>query len=331
MQGIQEWSIPAVRIKSLCWQGDTLVDWVAGGNVYYLDGTTKPRHVSYSYRFDEAMVSPSGTFAVIYEKLGTKGLVLKNGDITREINRSFYYAHAYEYPVTLFQLPNGQEMIAHCPESFCRLDIDDLETGKRLTHGLDRKCFGPFHSRLAVNRAGTLLLSAGWVWQPRDTVRLYDIRANLNHPNLLDEGEFVAEVSSAVFQNDEKLVLAHTEERYDEEEDTSKFAPGILAIYDIQEQRNLSQVTPEDIVGTVMPIGTNLIVGFYEHPKLINLATGKVLYHWREFNSGKQHSSILWTTEPIPPLALDTTNSRFAVADKSAIHVVQVDPAEFSQ
>jgi hypothetical protein len=146
LNGIQEWTISAQNVKSLCWQGDALVDWVAGGNFYFLDGTTRPRHVGYSYRFDAAVVSPSGTYAVIYEKLGTKGLILKNGNILREINRSFYYAHAYEYPITLFQLPDGREVIAHCREEFCRLDIDDLETGKPLTDSQERKCFGPFEA-----------------------------------------------------------------------------------------------------------------------------------------------------------------------------------------
>src|SRR5260221_381046 len=126
MDGIQEWEIEAQNVRSLCWQGDALIDWVDGGSAYYLDGTTKPSNVAFRYRFDAAVASPSGTFAVIYERRGTKGLVLKNGIAIREINRSFYYADAYEYPVALFRRSNGQEVIAHCPERFCRIDIDEL-------------------------------------------------------------------------------------------------------------------------------------------------------------------------------------------------------------
>lgn len=333
MNGFQEWTIPAQNVKSLCWQGDALVDWVAGGNRYYLDGTVKPRHVRYGYRFDTAVVSPSGTYAVIYEKLGTKGLVLKNGDILREINRSFYYANAYEYPVVLFQLPDGREVIAHCPDTYRRIEIDELETGKRLTDIPNRKPIDYFYSRLSTNQSQTHLMSAGWVWQPWDTVRLFDIEAVLENPTLLDSGTFLppilAEVSNAAFLNKDKLVLATSMEQYDQEEDTSQLLPTSLGIYDIHQNHILTQVTPEALVGTIMPLGSNRVVGFYEHPKLIDLATGKMLFQWIELNSGKQTSSIIWGIDPVPPLALDPANSRFAVADDKAIHVIQVNPDAF--
>jgi hypothetical protein len=54
-------------------------------------------------------MSPSGEFAVIYTRLGTKGLVLHRGKIIREINRSFYHADVYEYPIGLAALKNGRE------------------------------------------------------------------------------------------------------------------------------------------------------------------------------------------------------------------------------
>jgi hypothetical protein len=148
---------------------------------------------------------------------------------------------------------------------------------------------------------------------------------------LLDSGGFVAEVSGAAFQQNEKLVLADTIEHLIEEEefDTVQFLPGKLAIYDIGQMRSLSEVIPESTIGTVMPIGSRFVVGFYEHPKLIDLETGKLLYQWAELNSGTQYSSILWTTPPVPPLALDPANSRFALADDKAIHVIQIAPDAF--
>src|SRR5438093_13759071 len=98
-------------VRSLCWLGDRLVDWAGGGHQIGLDGEVYEEPVNYAYTFDAAIVSPSGRYAVIYTRLGTKGLLLDNGKIVREFNRSFYHANAYEYPVALFQLPDGREVI----------------------------------------------------------------------------------------------------------------------------------------------------------------------------------------------------------------------------
>ena len=101
-------TLPAQGVRSLCWEGETLVDWVAGGMRSGLDGSVTDRHVNHAYRFDAAQVSPSGRFAVIYERLGTKGLVLREGGILRELNRSYYQAGTYDYPLALFTLPNSE-------------------------------------------------------------------------------------------------------------------------------------------------------------------------------------------------------------------------------
>ena len=44
----------------------------------------------------------------------------------------------------------------------------------------------------------------------------------------------------------------------------------------------------------MMPVGTNFVVGFFGHPKLIEIATGKVLRSWPDLMSGDQKSSIIW-------------------------------------
>lgn len=328
MQGVQEWHIPAKDVKSLCWHGDTLFDWVGGGAAYELDGTFRPRQVVYSYRFDAAVMSPSGQFAVIYEKLGTKGLVLKNGRIIREIDRSFYHADAYEFPVTLFRLPDGRELIAHCPDDYDRIEIDDLQTGERVTDSDDRKPMDCFFSRLKTNQSGTLLLNSGWVWQPFDIVDLYEVDAVLKNPRLLDEAGFLSgelnaeEVNNAAFLKDDYLVVATLDEELD--------IPNALAIYDIPCRRFHSKIRINSPVGTILPVSLRLIVGFYEHPRLIDVQTGSVLHEWANLNTGKQNSSIIHHLDPIPPIALDPANARFAVADASAIHVVQIDAAAVS-
>jgi hypothetical protein len=330
MEDIQEWTINAKGVKSLAWQDGKLIDWAGGGIVYHLDGTIEPSHVGYAYRFDAAVVSPSGEFAVIYEKLGTKALVLKQGKILRELDRSFYYAHAYEYPVTLFRLPDGRELIAHCPEGYCRIDIDDLATGQRLTNTPTRKPFGPFFSRLAANLDGTLLLSAGWVWQPFNVMQVYELSAVLEDPHLLDTWgigpQTSDEVSSAAFSGKDRLIRTSSLETFDDETETTEWLPSTLTVYDFSEKRNLSTVQVDGPIGTVMPVGSSLVIGFYEHPRLIDVFSGKVIYRWPGLNSGKQTSSIIWGIDSVPPLALDPVNGRFAIADDNAIHIVEVSP-----
>src|SRR5262245_25979248 len=107
--------IRASNVKSLIWDGNDLVDWVAGGQRYRLSGETIRAYVNFAYAFDAAIASPSGDYVLIYSRLGTKGLLIRGGSIVREINRSFYCADVYEC-VAMLTIADGRELLAHCPE-----------------------------------------------------------------------------------------------------------------------------------------------------------------------------------------------------------------------
>ena len=124
--------------QSLNWLEGDLIDWVSGGAKYSINGDYQSSGVVFSYRFDAAVQSDNGVYAIIYEKLGTKGLLLKNGSILRELNRSFYHAGTYEYPIAFVKLPTGEYAIVHCPEEYCQVEIDLAENGERLTSTLSR-------------------------------------------------------------------------------------------------------------------------------------------------------------------------------------------------
>src|SRR5918993_3491560 len=106
---VQRFTIPIEQpVRSLCWDGDFLVDWAGGGIRYSLEGrSSRLRKIYYPYRFDRAVILPNTEYTILYEVLGTKGLVLKNGEQVREINRSYYFANAFEFPVTALLLPDG--------------------------------------------------------------------------------------------------------------------------------------------------------------------------------------------------------------------------------
>jgi hypothetical protein len=323
--------IKAPRVQSLVWSGNELIDWVSGGKRFRLDGSIVDRPVSYGYRFDAARQSPSDEYTVLYERLGTKGLVLHQGKIIREINRSFYCANAYEYPVAMGRLPNGREVIAHCPDEYNRIELEDLATGERLTQRDDRKPSDFFHSRLAFNGSNTLLLSAGWVWHPVDLVAVFEVADALTDPRTLDTSDVIvdlgSEVSSAAFLDDRRLVVATSEESFLDEEDfqdPKHLRPNSLAIWDFQKKQLVTRVKVAGPVGAMLPVDSRYVVGFYEYPKLIDLSTGAVAASLPDLKTGKQTSSIIHHLEPLPPLAIDPAHNRFAVASNDCIHVAAI-------
>jgi hypothetical protein len=86
----QQLSTPGPR--SLVWRGYRLVDWLGGLETYGLDGSKTRGRINWAYRFDTVVQSSDGRYTVLYERLGTKGLILRGETIVREIDRSFYCA-----------------------------------------------------------------------------------------------------------------------------------------------------------------------------------------------------------------------------------------------
>lgn len=334
----QQIIIPATNVRSLVWRGNVLVDWVAGGVVYALGGSATQPRVNYAYRFDTATASPSGRYAVIYERLGTKGIVLDNGTVLREINRSFYCSDVYEYPVALFVLADSREVMAHCPDEYCKIEIEEIGSGNRLTQR-DTEAEDFFHSRLAANAGGTRLLSAGWAWHPFDNVIVYDLTRVLAEPTLLDSNEHFnwrdssSEINSAAFLNDDSVMLASAPDADDfhDEPHESRMTPGKIGVYDLQRERYVSIAPVQGVVGTLMPVGAQHVVGFFEHPKLIHWPTGRIVHRWPGINSGLQNSSIIHHVSSLPPMALDVLNRRFAIADEEKITVVSIPNVEDEQ
>ena len=324
--------IPAPGVKSLVWMAGKLVDWVSGVVEYDLKGAKRGPSISYSYRFDAAVVSPSGSHVALYERLGTKAIVLgANRFPVREINRSFYHAHVYEYPILFFRLPDGREALAHCPEEYCELAIEDPVNRDRWSTPGCGRLQSMFHSRLATNGKGDRILSAGWVWHPFDTVRVFDLKSSDDGRVSLDLcDEYCVqgtEINSAVFGPSGSLIVASSTEAEDFcDEPGERLRPGMIGLYDLDEQRMISLASLEDEAGTLMPVGDDHVVGFFDHPKLIEIATGRVLYRWPELKTGQQNSSILWHKPLPPPLALDSSGGRFAVADEKQITIVTLDP-----
>lgn len=332
-----QFSFNATGIRSLCWRGDQLVDWVGGGRAFAPDGTETPARVSYGYRFDAATASPDGRFAVIYERLGTKGLLLHDGRILREIDRSFSHAEAYEYPVALFNDPDGRLLLAHCPGNYGRIELEEAESGRPLIASADRKPSDFFHSRLAASPHGKRLLSAGWVWHPLSVVVCFDVAQALTDPHHLDDLHYLslslnpglAEESSACWLDDDCIAVAASAE-LEQNSVESDFGPRLrpcgLAVYDIANRTCLQAFQLDEPPGTIMALGKRYVLSLYRHPKLVDLSTGKVVHVWTGLRSGLQDGSIMFQLDgdaKPPPMAFDTAGNRFAIVNRDTVTVIE--------
>ncbi len=126
------------------------------------------------FKCDGVVTTFDGKYIILYKKLGTKGIILKDNRVLREINRSYYCAGSYEYPITTFQF-NGKTIIAHCPDEYNKIEFEDIETGERLTELETREPDDYFHSRFKINTSGKFLISSGWYWHPYGSLEIYDI------------------------------------------------------------------------------------------------------------------------------------------------------------
>lgn len=218
-------TIKCQHVSTLLWDGDELAD-VTSNLRMRLDGTISRATRTTGYPFDRAEGVRAGDmfWSVAYGNRGTKGLLMKNGNIHRELNRSFYFAHAYDYPLTVALGPAGRVVVIHCPNSFNTIEVEDAETGTVLAMKKSRDM--EFHSRLTVSRDGRYLLDGGWFWHPLGGAWVCDLAALLRPDGACAEStqsasdcsfSFGAEIDSAAFLGNDEVVLTSTGEVVNED------------------------------------------------------------------------------------------------------------------
>ena len=74
-------------------------------------------------------------------------------------------------------------------------------------------------------------------------------------------------------------------------------------------------------LGRMMPVGHTHVLGFYLHPTLVELSTGRVVHRWTELDTGPR-LGCLSQFKSLPPLALDPKHRRFAVGTGREVVVV---------
>ena len=253
---------------------------------------------------------------------------MKNGSVHRELNRSYYCAKAYDYPITIGTVAGDRVVVIHCPNSFNLLEIEDAETGAVLDSLESRDM--EFHSRLSLSQNGQYLIDAGWFWHPWCGAAVFEIVQSEDASVQFARATpfsipFSAqdEIDSIAFRGNSHLVVSSVSDYSGEEPRPGSLLPRQLGVWSLAEQKWESAVDLSEPTGMLMP-WKEWVVSFYNHPKLIELATGKIIHQWDNVYSGKQVGPIELGDPPPPAIALDPLNGRFAVADSKAVTLVSL-------
>jgi hypothetical protein len=297
---------------SISWLDNAILDGT-NWTFYGLDGSVSRTGFTLSHPFDRCITSQDGQYIFVYEKLGTKGVLLKFGKILREINRPYYHAATYEYPAAFYTSPAGRTYLIHCPIGYDQLDFEDVESGEIVTNIPGREPIDIFHSRLEVSPDNKFLMVKGWVWHPLDVCSLYDIEACLADPNLLDSGRMRAvdgfwEQNVGAFINAREVLLGAIE--LNEDEDLPQHN---LATWDFIEGKVKNPVTVPVVFGNIVGVRDGIAWDFYKYPKIIDIQTGAILDKMEDVDTGAQSSSIIRHLTYVPPIVYNRELNMVAV------------------
>lgn len=328
---VTQQELPIQGARTLAWVNDALIDVAAGWQQFYPE-LQPPRFTRYGPRFDATCAAPAGDVVALIDSLGTKALLLESdGQVIREINRSYYHANVYRYPIALFTLPGGRTGLAHCPDDYNLLQLEDAHTGERLTATEGRKPADLFHSRLAVSDDGSMLLSAGWVWHPWDVLAVYDLSRALSQSDELDglgsvlgiRGLANGEVSGACFVGADVIVSTGSEENDPDSPDDLE--PQLLARWSTSEGRFTWRHQLDHCAGDLVSLAGN-VLALNQHPRLYDADSGLLLHQWPDLPTGESTSSITRGDTFAGPrrIAIDPHHPRFAYTDGTRVVIVEV-------
>lgn len=316
-------------LGTIDWQDDYIVDWRTGGKKYVPDNSEESQRIGYYYAFgfDGSITSQDGRYVLLYKRLGTKAILLRDGIMLREINRSYYHADTYEYPAAFVSL-GEKTYLAHCPIQYCQLDFEDADTGEIVTNSEERDPADIFHSRLSISPDNKCLMVSGWVWHPLDTVQLYDIAACLKTPLLLDATgsimRFGTEINTASFINNEHILIGSTDEEPWDDENVPALPQTHIAIWEFRTNKLLHTAKVNAEFGNLFAINEHYAWDMYLFPKIIHIPTGEIVISIKEVNTGKQRSSII--NNDMPQIRFNRKTGQVAVRmDSTRVEVFGVE------
>lgn len=310
--------------QTIAWHHGSIIDWVSAGQQYFLKGQqSQVGKYHYAFSFDASITSQDGQYAFIYKRLGTKGILLKNGEILREINRTYYHAETYEFPAAFLTFHNRTYLV-HCPIDYCQLDFEDVESGEIVSNIEGRKPCDIFHSRLSISPDNKYLMVCGWAWHPVDTVELFDIAECFKNPLLLDKSSlyphFGTPINSASFIDNNRILIAASDEEPFNDAAPSALPQKHIAIWNFSKNEITTPLKIDGEFGNLFAINDMLAWDMYKFPKIINIQTGEIKSKLEDINSGEQISSILYDDiDKYPQIIFDRQTSQIAIRVNSTI------------
>ena len=323
----REWrreTITANYLQTICWFKDVIVDWASAGILYLSDGKeTQLGKYHYPFNCDSSIISSDGQYAFIYQKLGTKGLLLKKGELLREINRSYYWANSYEYPAAFVTIKDVTYLI-HCPLEYNRLDFENVETGEIITNIPERAPSDVCHSRLEIDHSSKFLMSKGWLWHPLDIVEVFNIKECIKNPLLLDKSNLIpgvgVEICTASFVSESKILIGSSDEIVDE--DILDLPSKHVAIWDLTSNQIIDAARVDGEFGNLFAINEKFAWDTLNFPKIINIKTGEIVDKETSIYSGQQKSSIISNPDKLARIAFNHQTKQLAIANDKKIEVL---------
>ena len=209
------------------------------------------------------------------------------------------------------------------------LEIEDLESGRRLTGG-ERRPQDVFHSRLAVSPDGRHLLMAGWLWHPYGVGWVFDLQNALADSSALDGRGIAplyeavdAEVAAACWLDEDRVVMAASAEEPLDGGNSDVLSPGQIGVWSVSAGAWQHRTCVADPIGTMIARGDQ-ILGLHGHPRLIDPRTGTVLDEWPDVAVSTKNQSYGVTHVPTPVAALHPDRQRLAVAQPDHIAVIHL-------
>lgn len=318
-------TLNANSLNTISWFDNTIVDWSSAGTQYFIDGQIKQlQKYHFAFNFDGAITSTDGKYAFIYQKLGTKGLLLKEGELLREINRSYYCANVYEYPAAFVTLNNTTYLI-HCPVQYCQLDFENVETGEIVTNMPGRKADDVFHSRLEISLDNIFLMSKGWVWHPLNVVEVFNIDDCLKNPLLLGHSNLYphvgTEICTASFINNTKVLIGSSDEVINEDH-LNHLPPKHITIWNLENNQLSKPVEVTGPFGNLFVINEDYAWDIFSFPKIVNIHTGEIIDKDETIASGEQNSSIIHYHDKLPLIAFNPQTKQIAIVQNNKIETL---------
>ncbi|GAA0897457.1 hypothetical protein GCM10009557_72160 [Virgisporangium ochraceum] len=278
--------------------------------------------------FGQSVTSADGRYRVLYVERGTKALLLDGPELVRELDRSYYHAADYDYPVAVGRMADGREVVVHCPTRYDTLHVDDLWSGERLTGG-EREPIDVFHSRLSVSPDGNHLLAVGWVWQPYGVALAFSLPRAVADPGTLDGFGVVpfhravgAEGANACWLDADRIVVTTSADDEDDADD-DQLGRAQVGVWSIGAGAWLHRSALGFEAGVIVPRGEQ-VVALHGHPRLVDVVSGRVVAEWPEVGTGRWTGCYGVSHLPSPVVALRPDGTRLAVAGADTITVIDL-------